>query len=324
MRDVITLGAATRDVFLISREFQLIPSKEFSTGVGECVALGEKIDVDDIFFSTGGGATNAAVTFSRLGFSTATITKIGKDEAGQAVLKDLEEAGVGTDLVRVSPKEQTAYSTLLTAKTGERSVLVYRGASQHLETGDVPVKKLQAKCLYATSLGGKLDLLDRAITAMKKTGGLVALNPGRAELKQGTAFQEIAAKTDILIVNLEEARLLAGRDKGDAQTIGQALSPLVEILLITDGSKGSYAFAQGSGWYAHTTGVKSLSRAGAGDAFGSGFVASLLQGLSLEEALKVGTLNAEGVIQHFGAKAGILTSWPSAKTLNKVSVKRLR
>ncbi len=324
MSDVITLGAATRDVFLISREFQLIRSHEFSTGVGECVALGAKIDIDDLFLSTGGGATNAAVTFAHLGYSTAAIAKIGKDEAGQTVINDLQAAAVDTSLLRVSPKEKTAYSTLLTAKNGERSVLVYRGASQNLSAADVPLTKLKTRCLYVTSLGGNVQLLDRVVTAARKAGAMVVVNPGKAELKQAKELLAVLPKIDVLLVNLEEARMLVEQVEGDAQTIGQALAPLVGTLIVTNGSKGSYAFSQGNGWYARTSGIKSISRTGAGDAFGSGFVAALLKGLPLEDALRVGTLNAESVIQHFGAKAGILKTWPKGKTLQKVSVKKLR
>jgi hypothetical protein len=39
----------------------------------------------------------------------------------------------------------------------------------------------------------------------------------------------------------------------------------------------------------------------------------------LKEALRVGMVNAESVIQQFGAKKGILSSWPS--TLKKRQVK---
>jgi sugar/nucleoside kinase (ribokinase family) len=114
-------------VFLVSDQFKMIRSPKFETGIGECVALGTKIDVDQIVHTTGGGATNAAVTFARLGFTTAAVCRVGEDKAGEEIVWDLEGDGVDTSLVKKIAGGQTGYSTLLTAPSGERSVLVYLG-----------------------------------------------------------------------------------------------------------------------------------------------------------------------------------------------------
>jgi hypothetical protein len=42
--------------------------------------------------------------------------------------------------------------------------------------------------------------------------------------------------------------------------------------------------------------------------------------MSVDDALKVGTLNAESVIQHIGAKAGIMTKWPNKNLLDEIRV----
>jgi hypothetical protein len=44
-------------------------------GLREQFPLGAKIDVDQVYFDTGGGATNAAVTFARQGLGVATLAK---------------------------------------------------------------------------------------------------------------------------------------------------------------------------------------------------------------------------------------------------------
>lgn len=53
-----------------------------------------------------------------------------------------------------------------------------------------------------------------------------------------------------------------------------------------------------------------MNTTGAGDAFGSAFVATLAKGLYLDDALRAGLLNALGVVTHMGAKAGILKKFP--------------
>lgn len=324
MFDVITIGAATRDVFLVSKDFQIINSPRFVGGQAECVALGSKLDVEKLVFSTGGGATNAAVTFARLGFQTAIVARIGNDDPGAAIVEDLSLDNVHTELLRVSTKEQTAYSTLLTAKNGERSALVYRGTSNSFSTTDIPWKKLTSKWLYITTLGGNLELLQKILTQAKRQGIKVALNPGRAELKRAVEMRELLSAMSVLIVNLEEAQQLAEFEDKDPVKLAKRLSYPELTVIVTNGSQGAYAYADGQAWYTRTTNVKAVSRTGAGDAFGSGTVAGLAKGLTLDAALRVGTLNAESVIQKFGAKAGILTTWPKPRQLAHVGVKLVK
>ncbi|MFZ2681645.1 MAG: carbohydrate kinase family protein [Patescibacteria group bacterium] len=324
MFDIISIGAATRDVFLISREFQIINSPKFVGGQGECVALGGKIDVDEIYFATGGGATNAAATFANLGFKSSVIAKIGKDEPGAAILADLTHYKVDTSLLQIANKETSAYSTLLTTKSGERSVLVHRGASATFVSKDIPWKKLNAKWLYITSLAGNLDVLEKLVAAAHKQGLKIALNPGKGELKQPAKVRELLPHLDVLLVNLEEAQALAESTEKDGAALTKLLAQPQLCVIVTNGSKGAHAHAAHDTWFIRTSGKKSISRTGAGDAFGSGVVAGLMKDLSLDNALRVGTLNAESVIQKFGAKAGILTKWPSKQQLATISVKLVK
>ena len=48
--DIVTIGAATRDVILRSRAIKIVQDDRFSTGEGECFTLGSKIEVDEISF----------------------------------------------------------------------------------------------------------------------------------------------------------------------------------------------------------------------------------------------------------------------------------
>ncbi|KKR21981.1 MAG: Sugar kinase, ribokinase family [Candidatus Uhrbacteria bacterium GW2011_GWE1_39_46] len=96
MPKIITIGSATRDVFLASKHFQTIKTDIFPTGLAECVPLGSKVEVETVVRTTGGGGTNTAATFASLGFDTTVITKVGDDNTAQAVHR----------LSDMSPKEQ--------------------------------------------------------------------------------------------------------------------------------------------------------------------------------------------------------------------------
>lgn len=320
---VLTIGSASRDVFLLSKAFKIMPMPGQPGVKAECVTLGAKIEVDDLTFATGGGATNAAVTFGRLGFPTAIMTRIGDDDSGRAVMADLNANNVSTNLVAIAKKESTAYSTLLTAENGERTVLVHRGAAANFSDKDIKPSKIVANAIYLTSLGGNLDLAEKIAKTCKQKGAMLAWNPGSSELKAGHGLDLIRKLVNILILNLEEAQLLSKQKSIDPKLQCEYLSLPGSIVVITDGQNGAYARKDKSTWHCRTSGVGSVSRTGAGDAFGSAFTAAILNEMSIEDALRLGTMNAESVVQHVGAKAGILSAWPKATELSQYRVRKM-
>lgn len=321
MFDVVTVGAATRDVFLVSKQFMLVPLPEMGGGLAECVSLGHKIDIEKLVLSSGGGATNAAATFAMLGFKTACVCRVGDDEPGRAIVQELGDHHVDTSLIKTVKGGQTAYSTLLTAVNGERTALVYRGVSAEWKEADVKFGKIKAKWLYITSLGGDIPLLLSLVRHAKVHNIRVALNPGNAEVKLGLrALDPVLRQVDVLLLNLEEAQALANLQTTDTKALTGRLMRPDMTLVMTDGANGAHVFQGSDTWRVGTRSVRSVSRTGAGDAFGSGFIAGLLHGLEVPDALRVATFNAESVIGQVGAKAGIIGSWPAKKVLAAISV----
>lgn len=325
MYDIITIGSATRDVFLISKAFRLIRSNEFQTGVGECVSLGSKIEVDDLILTTGGGGTNSAATFSQLGgYKTAVICRIGDDESGRDVLADLERFKVGIDLVKKIKDGKTGYGTQLMASTGERSILVHRGVSAELSEKDISWTKLKSSWIYMTSLGGNTALALKIVKHARKNKIRVAYNPGNLELKKGLrALSPLLAYLTVFNINMEEAQMLLKTDSRDVEEICKKIATPGLMFILTDGPNGSYAHLDGTTWFARPRNLKAKSRTGAGDAFGSALVAALMAGKGIDEALQIGTINAESVVQIHGAKNGILKTWPSSILMKKIKVKTI-
>lgn len=320
--DVITIGSSTRDAFLISKQIKLFPSEKFVTGVGECVALGTKIDLDNLVLSTGGGATNAAATFGSLKLKTAIISRIGADSAGADVLHDLTAHHVDTSLMRVVKDGATAYSTLLTeARGGERTALVFRGISGDFSDADIPWSKLKTKWIYLTSLGNP-TLVKKIITHAHKHNIKIAWNPGQAEINAGLkTWKPLLASIHLLLMNREEMQALTS--KTDLEAMFEVLQANGTVRIVTDGPNGAFVYRDGWMIRAMPGKTKPISRTGAGDAFGSGFLTSLIKTDDLRQALAVGITNAESVIQHYGAKTGILKQWPSATVLKKAIIKEL-
>ena len=127
----------------------------------------------------------------------------------------------------------------------------------------------------------------------------------------------------ILNVNMQEAQLLAKSKSRDVKTLAKKIRNEGMYLIITDGPRGSYLVSDEGTVFARPRTIPVVSRTGAGDAFGSGTVAALIKGHSIEDALKIGTINAEGVIQSYGAKQGILKKWPSTTEMKQIKVRQI-
>lgn len=304
---IATIGAAVQDVFLLGSVLKAkrdVRSHDFV----EQFPLGAKLELDKVVFSTGGGATNAAVTFARFGLSSMYLGKIGDDPAGQHVQSDLKSEGINIRMMACDVSGTTGYSTLLLSPRGERTVLVYRGVSQELRAEDFNnFEDLRADWLYITSLSGNFPILEKIIQHAKAHDIKLAINPGSGELKQPERLRDMLESFSLVSLNKEEASQLVEGET--AEELVKNIASLTNIAVVTDGPNGSYA-SDGEKIYAAGMyeDAPVIDRTGAGDAFTSGFVAKIASGASIPEALTYGSANSTSVVGKIGAKEGIITS----------------
>jgi len=301
---ILTVGAATQDVYLTGKALhgrRDVRTRDYV----EQFPLGAKVDVEHVYFETGGGATNAAVTFARQGIQVGYIGKIGHDPAGAEVMRILRKEGVATDRVVQDGKLNTGYSAIILASSGERTILSHRGASHSLGSKDVAIRTIEADWMYITSIAGNFDLLSKLLKHANLHGILVAIDPGGAELAQPKKLKSLLPLVTVLKCNAQELSLLfGGANARDSVSRAAHACPYV---VGTDGPAGAYAAAGGKLYQAgQYQKVKGIDRTGAGDAFGSGFVAALAKGAGIEDALTLASANATSVVTQIGSKPGIL------------------
>jgi len=321
MFDIITVGSGLVDAFA-------------STKLGEvrkdgkkliAYPVGSKILIKDLKFLIGGGGTNTAVSFSRLGFDVAYLGKIGSDKNGDEILGLLEKEKVKFIGVR---EGVTGYSIILDSKEHNRTILTYKGASDKLKYREISLNKLKTKWFYFSSmLNDSLATLKDLIKFATWSDIKIAFNPSIYQIKEEPkAVKAILKKTDILIFNREEASLLIKRRYiEDLLECAYLLGP--KVVCITDGKKDVYAY---NGFLMYTLkphDIKIKERTGAGDAFASGFVAGFIKKDNLEFALQLGLVNSENVVKYFGAKNKLL-GWKEAlkkieKNPGKITKKEL-
>lgn len=310
MPKLLAIGAAVQDVFLShSDEFKPVSDKAAHEQFMK-LDLGGKADVNNISFSTGGGATNAAVTFARQGLASQFMGTIGHDPAGLAVLDDLDKEGVDTTHVSYSDRYNTGYSVLLLAPSGERTILTYRGASTHYDPKHFNLANTDADWLYVSSMAGSMEALDKIFTQARELNIKVFFNPGKGELRHPQKLKALLDDVTVLSVNKEEAAQIVEGESLEELT--RHLLHYVPVAIISDGPNGVMA-SDGkvlvrAGMYQD---VKVIDRTGAGDAFGSGFLSQWSQGKSLKDSIVFASANSTSVVTKIGAKTGILRSGAS-------------
>jgi ribokinase len=303
--DVITIGSATQDVYLMGKIIRVQRDIKSPTGKSLSFPFGSKIEVEKMLVEVGGGGTNTAVTFSRLGLRTACVAKIGNDAAGDQVIRVLRKFKVSSSYVLRDHDDPTAMATFFLAPNGERTIFVFRGASADFHERMVPWNELRAKWFYVSSIGGELAFLQRAIRHAHHIHGQVAVNPGKRELLQRSTAQRVLKQADVVLVNEEEAELLFHKK-------GRALVAAVRawrrgIVVVTDAERGSWVVTPNGAWRLRIKPVKAVDTTGAGDAFGSGFVSALVKRPGdIAYALRLGSINAASVVTEIGAKHGLI------------------
>jgi len=178
MFDIITIGSATIDIFVDTKD-KLFKKK---------VPFGKKILIDKLHLDTGGGAINAAVAFTRLGLKTGCLTQVGPEfEPPQEI---------DASLIIKNKNCLTDRSVILDAAGKDRTILVYKDASKKLDFSKINLPK--TKWIYISSM--PMPFLNNFININSK----IALNTRKAPKK-------LLNKAEILILNKQEAQAL-GQD----------------------------------------------------------------------------------------------------------------
>ncbi len=300
MIDVISIGGATIDIFVKSKQF-IIDNNLLS------LKYSSKNEISQSLICSGGGATNSAVSFSRLGLKSACLSLIADDYLSNYIIDDLKKESVNTKFLFKNKNDTTDYSIILVAPDGSRSILTNRGETR-LEEKNINWDKIpKTKWFYITSLEGNLDLLEELIGFAKENKIKVSLNPGNRELAQRRKLLPLLKLVDFLLLNKTESETLVDLDINNKNFWDKLISLSPPIVAVTNGRDGAYVFADGKHYYSPIINVKPIDETGAGDAFGSTFIAATIYGKSPQDALFWAIKNSASVVSTLGAKNSLLT-----------------
>lgn len=314
--DLIAIGESLRDVFY------MIDRASVNCTIDKarcllCLEYAEKIPVKHVVKTpAAGNAANAAVGASRLGLTSAVVTWVGEDNAGDDIRGALDEDGVDCRYVTVDKKVPTSEATILNFQ-GERTQLVYFQPRAYA----IP-KLVNTRCIYYTAVGKKHEACDRAVLAELKRhpDTFFTFQPGTTHIDSGLtpAMKRLITRADLFILNLDEAHHLL---RDGARTVANLLAGFhaigAERIVITDGKNGAFAHDGRDFLKIAIFDGEPVERTGAGDAFAIGVTVAILNEKSLQDALRWGTGNGWSVVREIGPQAGLLTAAGMNRVLKK-------
>jgi ribokinase len=305
--DIIAIGDMVTDAFIRLKD----ASVNCDINHEKCMIsmrFGDKVPYESVeVIRAVGNAANAAVSASRLGLSSALVANIGDDLNGKECLEKLNSDGVVTYMIKTHKHMETNYHYVLWYED-DRTILV-----KHQEYNYSLPDIGNPKWVYLSSLAqNTLPYHKEIIEYLKKNPDIkLAFQPGTFQMQFPLAeIAELYKRTEVFFCNEEEARRILGiEDDMEATELLPKIAALgPKIVVITDGSKGAYAYEDMETWFMppYPDPKPPYERTGAGDAFASTFIAALALDLSLPQALSWGPINSMSVVQQVGAQKGLL------------------
>lgn len=315
--DIISVGSTAVDLFLNCESNRVTFER---SGDRICMPLGAKILIDQCCSAVGGSATNSSTSFKRLGLQAGVISKLGNDPYATLVLNHLKQEGIR--FMGTQAPGNTGLSVIISGVKHDRTILVHKGNNNKLKKTDLP-KRLNTRWFYfGSALEDTWATQKHLANYAKKNNIKILFNPSHYVAKQGIAkLKPVLSATNILILNKEEARALTNIRK-EIPGLLKHLQEHVPIVVITNGAKGAHAY---NGIAMHAIKPKDVpvtDPTGAGDAFASGFLASIIHGNDIPTALKWAAAQANNILGEYGTTNTLLTKQritKKAKTAGKIT-----
>lgn len=324
---LLSIGDVTYDTFMTPTESEAMCSLD-DKECFICFTYGDKIPVKNLEVSIGGNAANNAVGVVRLGVRAGLVTTLGDDHIAKTIRARLEEERVDLSYLTVQENSPSNYSTIINYG-GERTIFTYRPERVYSFPNSFPA----VEWAYLTSMAENFDGYYAQVLDWVKTNQVkLAFNPGSRQIRAGLEkIQNVLAETYIVYINRSEAESLTSitNSHNKEKELLQATCALgPKISIITDGGGGAYAYDGERFYHSGVLPVDAYERTGAGDAFGAGCVAALIQGKAMHEALLWGTVNSASVIGYIGSQRGLLTAqdlpqWLSRAESCSVEIKEI-
>ncbi len=272
---------------------------DYVYSVDHIIEPGETENSGNVMENCGGKGLNQSIALSKAGVNVYHAGLVG--EEGQLLIDKCVENGVDISYIKKIPG-RTGHTIIQVDKNGQNSIILFGGANRkltgdyigevlsHFEKGDILL------------LQNEVNLLDLIIDKAYERGLEIVLNPSPFD----SAIEKCdLKKVSLFILNEIEGKQITGKTDPD-----EILSALYERypeakVVLTLGSDGSvYRHGneiQRQGIFE----VKAVDTTAAGDTFTGYFIASMIEGLSVPEGLRLAARASSITVTRPGATDSI-------------------
>jgi ribokinase len=231
--------------------------------------IGETIMSKSMEKIPGGKGANQAVAAKRSGADVYMIAKVGRDENGIILGKELEKDDINVQYVFKDGKEPTGMAIINVDDNGDNSIIVVSGANMAITSSEISSTEeaIVGSDVVITQLETPMDMSIEAFKLGKKHNKLTILNPAPAR----EIDEELLKYTDIIIPNETEAALLTKIQVKDLESGKQAAEEFfkkgVNCVIITLGERGAAVITKENSEIVPAYKVEAVDTTAAGDSF---------------------------------------------------------
>lgn len=267
------------------------------------------IDSGDLNRKSGGSAANSIIAVSQFGGKSFYSCKVSSDEYGDFYLKDMNDAGVDTNL---DGKEReggvTGKCLVMITPDADRTMNTFLGATTNLSVNEIDEHALKdSQYLY---LEGYLTTSETGVEAMKLGKKLAEANgvktaitlsdPSIVQFFKEKFVDVIGASVDLLFCNEDEAMSFTGKD--NLMDAREAMKSEAHKFVITQGSNGAMIWDGDTFIDIEPYKVKAVDTNGAGDMFAGAFLYGITNGMTYASAGKLASMASSKVVSQFGPR----------------------
>jgi sugar/nucleoside kinase (ribokinase family) len=274
-------------------------------------AIDEKCSSRDLVILGGGQGGNIAWAAARMGLKCSLLTKIGDDENGDLLVRDLEKVGVDASHVVRQPGGRTPITAIISdSSTSSRTCIHNKTGIRPLSISEIDFELCHKARLLVTDSRSP-DVSSQCASISRESGTLVIV----AMEHMNEEIVRLCSLADIVIAPMSLVNQ-PGTDSEREPALQHFASKLrMDTLVATLGDKGCLLLSSGAVRWFPGRRVEVVDTIGAGDAFTAGVCYALLQGWPLEKACVFGNFIGACACEGEGARS---SSIPDASSISAI------
>ncbi|MGB9857418.1 MAG: sugar kinase [Dictyoglomaceae bacterium] len=254
----------------------------------------------------------------KLGLKGGILGCIGEDDFGKNIYERLKKDGVELSLIKKSSDFITGIAFVTYFSNGDRKFIFHlpHSAASQIFPKDVTEELISnIRCLHIMGCSLAIsknvrDTIEKAVDMAHSYGKIISFDPNiRVELGISedylSSIKRILSKTNIILSG-ERELITMTQTKNIEEAINLVKASGIEIIVIKKGKKGAEVYYKNENYKEEPFPVEEVDPTGAGDCFDAGFIASLLEGYHVKEALKRANIIGALSVTKMGPMEGVV------------------